>query len=171
MLPLLFDFIGLFLVLFSVSSSLATLIKLAIPERNSIRVIYAIATFVIIIITYIKYYTAIDAMRVGTANKRTERREIIYEVINHVTFWIKLLFGDIVLLVLNLIIWQDEDDFRHAGLSFISTLASTLFGSVKYSIASPFCRVPMYKRILQLYKKTRRKKEISLDQYSRMDPE
>ena len=147
--PLLFDFIGLFLVLFSVSSSLATLINLGIPETKSIRVSYAVATFVIVIITYIKYYTAIDAMRVETANKKTECRESCYEVINHITFWFKLLFGDIVLIVLNLIIWTQhfEDDIRYAGLSLISTVLSTLFGSVKYFAVSPFCRVPLYKRI------------------------
>ena len=98
---LLLDFIGLFLVLFSVSSSLATLINLGIPETKSIRVTYAIATFVIVIITYVKYYTVIDAMRVETANKKTEHREICYEVINHITFWIKPLFGDTVLIILN----------------------------------------------------------------------
>ena len=40
-------------------------------------------------------------MRVTTVNKRTEGKEICYEVINHLTFWIKLLFGDIVLIILN----------------------------------------------------------------------
>ena len=51
---LLFDFIGLFLVLFSVSSSLATLITRGLPEMKSIQIGYATATFVNIIITYIK---------------------------------------------------------------------------------------------------------------------
>ena len=145
---LLLDFIGLFLVLFSVSSSLATLINLGIPETKSIRISYAIATFVIVIIIYIKYYTAIDAMRVETANKKTKCREICYEVINHITFWIKLLFGDIVLIILNLIIWTQhyEDNIRYAGLSLISTMLSTLFGSAKYFAVSPFCRVPLYKQ-------------------------
>ena len=147
---LLVDFVGLFLVLFSVSSCLATLIELGIPEMKSIQVTYAVATFVIVIITYIKYYTAIDAMRVGTANEITEGREICYEVIIHLTFWIKLLFGDIVLIVLNLIIWTQryEEDFRYAGLSLISTVASSLFGSMKYIFASPFCQHdPLYKQI------------------------
>ena len=145
---LLLDFIGLFLVLFSVSSSLATLINLGIPETKSIRVTYAVATFVIVFITYVKYYTAIDQMRVQTADKKTKCRETCYEVINHITFWIKLLFGDIVLIVLNLIIWTQhyEDDIRYAGLSLISTVLSTLFGSAKYFAVSPFCHVPLYKR-------------------------
>ena len=85
-LPLTLDFFGLFLVLFSVSSSLATLVNLGIPEAKPIRISYAVATFVIVTITYIKYYTAIDIMRVTTANKRTEGKEICYEVINHLTF-------------------------------------------------------------------------------------
>ena len=152
---LIFDFIGFFIVLFSVSSSLATLIKLGIPERNSIRVTYAIATFVIVIMTYIKYYTAIDTMRVATANEKTEQREICYEVINHITFWIKLLFGDIVLIVLNLIIWTEhyEDDFRYAGLSLISTVGSTMFTSFKYAFASTFCQNgPLYKKVAMKFK-------------------
>ena len=110
------------------------MINLGIPETKSIRISYAIATFVIVIITYVKYYTAIDAMRVETANKKTEHRESCYEVINHITFWIKLMFGDIVLIILNLIIWTEhyEDDTRYAGLSLISIVANTLFGSAKY---------------------------------------
>ena len=146
---LLADFIGLLLALFSVSSSLATLIKLGIPERKSIRVTYAIATFVVVIITYFKYYTTIDQLRVVTANKKTKRKEICYEVINHITFWIKLLFGDIVLIVLNVIIWTQhyEDDIRYAGLSLISTVLSALFGSFKYFAVSRFCGVPLYKRV------------------------
>ena len=147
---LILDFFGLFLVLFSVSSSLATLIKLGIPERNSIRITYAIATFVIVIITYIKYYIAIDKLRVGTANQTSKNREMCYEIINHITFWFKLVFGDIVLIVLNLIIWTQhyEDDIRYAGLSLISTVISTIFGSVKYFAVSPFCqRDPLYKKV------------------------
>ena len=78
----------------------------------------------------------------------TECREICYEVINHITFWIKLLFGDIVLIILNLNIWTQhyEDDIRYARLSLISTVTSTLFRSAKYFGVSPFCRVPLYKR-------------------------
>ena len=152
---LIFDFIGFFMVLLSVSSSLATLIKLGIPERNSIRVTYAIATFVIVIITYVKYYTAIDTVRVATANEKTEQREICYEVINHITFWIKLLFGEIVLIVLNLIIWTEhyEDDFRYAGLSLISTVGSTMYGSFKYAFTSTFCQNgPLYKKVVTKFK-------------------
>ena len=53
-LPLTLDFFGLFLVLFSVSSSLATLVNLGIPEAKPIQISYTIATFVIVTITYIK---------------------------------------------------------------------------------------------------------------------
>ena len=149
-LPLTFDFIGLFLALFSVSSSLATLISLGIPEMKSIRVTYAVATFVIVVITYIKYYTTVDELAVTTANKKTKRKKICYEVINHITFWIKLLFGDIVLIVLNLIIWTEhyEEDFRYAGLSLISTTLSTGVGIGKYVFVSPFCqKKQLYKQI------------------------
>ena len=147
---LLIDFIGLFLVLFSVSSSLATLITLGLPERKSIQISYATATFVIIIMTYIKYYTAIDTIRFRTANKETKCRRICYEVMNHITFWIKLVFGDIVIIVLNLVIWREHysEDFRYAGLSLISTVVSTLFGSIKYIFVSEFCqREPLYKKV------------------------
>ena len=100
-------------------------------------------------------------MRVKTANIKSKRREFIYEVINHITFWIKLLFGDIVLIVLNMIIWSQDfkGGFRYAGLSFISTAASTLFGSIKYVFASPCCQHdPLYRRIAT---KLRSKKESS----------
>lgn len=144
------DFVGLFFVLFSVSSSLATLINLGIPEMKSIRISYAIATFVIVGITYIKYYTTIDTIRVLTANKKTKGKEICYEVMNHLTFWIKLLFGDIVLIVLNLIIWSQhfKEDFRYAGISLISTLFSTVLAIIKYVFFSPFLQNdPLYKLI------------------------
>ena len=156
-LSLLIDFIGLFLVLFSVSSSLATLITLGLPERKSIQLTYATATFVIIIMTYIKYYTLIDTLRVSTANETSKCRRICYEVINHITFWIKLVFGDIVIIVLNSVIWREHyaEDFRYAGLSLISTVGSTIFGSMKYIFISECCQhEPLYKK---LYKKVIRK--------------
>ena len=168
---LLIDFIGLFLVLFSVSSSLATLITRGLPEMKSIRIGYATATFVNIIITYIKYYTAIDVMRVKTANIKSKRREFIYEVISHITFWIKLLFGDIVLIVLNMIIWTQDfkGGFRYAGLSFISTVASTLFGSIKYVFVSPCCQHdPLYRRIAT--KLCSKKESSSINKHSSPDP-
>ena len=71
-LSLIFDFVGLFLALFSVSSSLATLIN---PERKSIRVTYAIATFVIVVITYIKYYTTIHILAATTTNEKLNVRK------------------------------------------------------------------------------------------------
>ena len=144
------DFVGLFFALFSVSSSLATLINLGIPEMKSIRISYAIATFVIVVITYIKYYTTIDTIRVVTANKKTKGKEICFEVMNHLTFWIKLLFGDIVLIVLNLIIWSQhfKEDFRYAGLSLISTVFGTVIAIIKYVLVSPFLQKdPLYKLI------------------------
>lgn len=120
-----------------------------------IRTSYAVATFVAVVVTYIKYYTAIDKLRVETANKKTKRRKICYEVMNHLTFWIKLLFGDIVLIVLNLIIWTQhfEEDFRYAGLSLISTVASTVVAIIKYVAFSSFCqRDPLYKIIIKKLK-------------------
>ena len=105
-ISLIFDCIMLFLVLSSVSSSLATLITKGIPEMKSIQITYAVATFVVVIIAYIKYYTAVVTIIFETGDKKPKCTEICNEVMNHVTFWIKLLFGDIVLIVLNMIIWS-----------------------------------------------------------------
>ena len=154
-LPLSLDFFGLFLNLLTVSSSLATLVELGIPEMKSIQISYAIATFISVIITYIKYYTAIDNIRVSTANDKTEDKKICYEVMCHVTFWIKLLFADIVLIVLNFFIWTQhfKEDFRYAGLSLILTVVSTLFGTAIYVCASQFCQHdPLYKYLYKCCK-------------------
>ena len=150
LVSLAFDFVGLFLAVFSVSSSLATLISLGIPEMKSIRISYAIATFINVVITYIKYYTTVYIIHIVTNNTKSKPKEICLEVMNHLTFWIKLLFGDIVLIVLNLIIWTQhfEEDFRYAGVSLISTVASTVVAIIKYTFVSPFCQSnPLYKQI------------------------
>lgn len=85
-----FKMIKLFINLLSISSSFATLIKLGIPEMPGIRYTYAVATFITVIIIYINYYTLIDKLRTETANKKTRKKSVCYEVINHATFWVKL---------------------------------------------------------------------------------
>ena len=153
-LSLALDFVELFLVLLSASSSLVTLINLGIPEMKSIRTSYAIATFVIVGITYIRYYITIDVIRVVTANKKTKGRKICYEVMNHLTFWIKLLFGDIVVIVLTLIIWIQhfKEDFKYAGLTLTLTVISTVFATSKYFLFSPFCQsAPLHQKIREKF--------------------
>ena len=171
LLSLALDFIGLIFVLLAVSSSLATLINLGIPETKSIRISYYIATFVIVGITYIKYFTSICIIKVVTDNKPVAKGyEICFEVINHLTFWIKLLFGDIVLIVLNSIIWNQhfKEDYKYAGVTLILTVISTVFAIIKYVFASSFCQSnPLYKPIGEKLKSVccnckEKKEEITL---------
>ena len=149
--------IRLFLDLAAISSSLATLIELGIPEMSGIQNTYATATFIIIIITYINYYTAIDTLRTETANIKTPQKSVCYETINHVTFWIKLLFGSLVLIDLNIIIWDKhyEEGFQYAGVSLITTSLGAIFSIGKYVLLSQFCQhKPLSDLILERYWKT-----------------
>ena len=135
--------VGLFINLVTISSSLATLIKLGIPEIPGIRYTYATATFIIVIITYINYYTLIDKLRTETANTKTRKKSVCYEVINHTTYWVKLLFGNLVLIVLNAIILNkhyNKEGFRYAGVSLIMAIASTIFSISMYIFLSQFCQ-------------------------------
>ena len=147
---LILDCLWFFFVLFSVSSSLATLITLGIPEIKSIRITYAVATFVAVIIAYIKYYTAIFTIIIETCNKKTKCTEIYCEVLNHVIFWIGLLFGDIMLIVFNIIIMSQhyKEDFKYVLIPLISTVLSTAVRIIKYVFLSSFCQSdPLYKLI------------------------
>ena len=130
----------------STSSCFATFIEMGLTEEKSIRYSYLVATIIIAIFTLVGYYASIYELHAITSGRNTK---VCNEFTGHATFWF-LLFGNIVLLVLNTIILAKDEklEFRYAGFSMLLNIGSIVYDVGSYIITGKFCQHgPLWKKV------------------------